>query len=45
MFFLCGCLLYVNPESWPVVSFSPHVRNMEVFGIYQNTLYPMVGSL
>ena len=26
MFFLCGCLLYANPESWPVVGFCPLVK-------------------
>ena len=44
LFFLCGYLVYVNPESWPVVGFCPHVKNTGVFGIYLNTLYPMVGS-
>ena len=44
-FFLCGYLLYVNSESWPVVGFSPHVRSTGVFGVFLNTLYPMVGSL
>ena len=45
MFFLCGCFLYTNLESWPVVGFCPHVRNTGVFGTYMNTLYPIVGSL
>ena len=45
MFFPRGCLLYVNSESWPVVDFSPHVRSTGVFGIFLNTLYPIIGSL
>ena len=43
-FFLCGCLVYINPKSWPVVGFCPHVKSMGVFGTYLNTLYPIVGS-
>ena len=42
--FLCGRLVYINPESWPVVGFCPHVKNTGVFGTYLNTLYPIVGS-
>ena len=45
MFFPRGCLLYVNSESWPVVGFSPHVKNSGVFGIYLNTLYSTFWSL
>ena len=45
MFFLCGCLLYVNPESWPVVGFCPHVDSTGVFGINLNTLYSTFWSL
>ena len=35
----------MNPESWPIVGFRPHVENMGVFGTYLNTLYPIFGSL
>ena len=44
-FFLCGRLIYVNPESSPVVGFYPHVESTGVFGTYLNTLYPIFGSL
>ena len=44
LFFMCGCLVCVNPESWPVVGLCPHERNTGVFGTYLNTLYPMAGS-
>ena len=44
-FFLCGHLVYINPESWPVVGFCPHVESTGVFGTYLNTLYPIFGSL
>ena len=40
----CAAILYINPESWPVVAFCPHVRSTGVFGTYVNTLYPIVGS-
>ena len=43
--FLCGHLVYINPESWPVVGFCPHVVSTGVFGIALNTLYPSFGSL
>ena len=43
-FFLCGRLVYMNPESWPVGGFCPHVKSTGVFGTYLNTLYPIVGS-
>ena len=46
MFFLRGYLLYVNPESWPIVGFCPHVKkNTGVFGVYLNALYPIVGFI
>ena len=41
----CTAVLYMNPESWPVVGFCPHVESTGVFGIYLNTLYPIFGSL
>ena len=44
-FFLCDRLVYINPESWPVVDFCPHVESTGVFGTYLNTLYPIFGSL
>ena len=44
-FFLCGRLVYINPESWPVVGFCPHIGNTRVFGIDLNTLYPILGSI
>ena len=44
-FFLCGRLIYMNPDSWPVVGFCPHVESTGVFGTYLNTLYPILGSL
>ena len=28
----CAAVLYINPESWPVVGFCPHVGSMGVFG-------------
>ena len=40
----CAAVLYINPESWPVVGFCPHVRSTGVFGINLSTLYPSVGS-
>ena len=44
-FFLCGPLVYMNSESWPVVGFCPHVESTGVFGKYLNTLYPIFWSL
>ena len=44
-FFLCGRLVYINHESWPVVGFCPHVESTGVFGTNLNTLYPPFGSL
>ena len=41
----CAAVLYINPESWPVVGFCPHVGSTGVFGINLNTLYPNFGSL
>ena len=41
----CVAILYINPESWPVVGFCPHVGSTGVFGINLNTLYPSFGSL
>ena len=41
----CAAVLYINPESWPVVSFCPHVVTTGVFGINLSTLYPSFGSL
>ena len=40
-----AAVLYINPESWPVVGFCPHVGSTGVFGINLNTLYPTFGSL
>ena len=40
----CAAVLYINPESWPVVGFGPHVRSTGVFGIDLITLYPSFGS-
>ena len=40
----CAAVLYVKPESWPVVGFCPHVRSTGVFGINLSTLYPSFGS-
>ena len=40
----CAAVLYVNPESWPVVGFCPHVGSTGVFGINLSTLYPSFGS-
>ena len=39
-----AAVLYINPESWPIVGFCPHVRNTGVFGINLITLYPSFGS-
>ena len=39
----CMAVLYINPESWPVVGFYPHVRSTGVFGINLITLYPNFG--
>ena len=39
-----AAILYINPESWPVVGFCPHVRSTGVFGINLSTLYPSFGS-
>ena len=39
------CNIYINFESWPVVSFCPHVESTGVFGTYLNTLYPISGSV
>ena len=44
-FLLRGHFIYINPESWPVVGFCPHVGSTGVFGINLSTLYPSVGSL
>ena len=41
----CAAVLYINPESWPVVGFCPHVVRTGVFGINLSTLYPNFGSL
>ena len=41
----CAAVLYVNPKSWPVVGFCPHVGSTGVFGINLNTIYPNFGSL
>ena len=41
----CAAVLYINPESWPVVGFRPHVVSTGVFGINPSTLYPSFGSL
>ena len=40
-----AAVLYINPKSWPVVGFCPHVGSMGVFGINLSTLYPSFGSL
>ena len=40
----CAAVLYINPESWPVVGFCPHVGSKGVFGINLITLYPSFGS-
>ena len=40
----CAAVLYINLESWPVVSFCPHIGSMGVFGINLITLYPSFGS-
>ena len=39
-----AAVLYINPESWPVVGFCPHVGSTGVFGINLITLYPSFGS-
>ena len=44
-FFSCAAVLYINPESWPVIGFCPHVESTRVFGTYLDTLYPIFGSL
>ena len=36
--------LFIKSESWPVVSFYPHVTSTGVFGVNLNTLYPNLGS-
>ena len=41
----CAAVLYINPESWPVAGFCPHVGSTGVFGINLSTLYPSFGSL
>ena len=41
----CTTVLYINPESWPVVGFCPNVGSTGVFGINLSTLYPSFGSL
>ena len=41
----CAAILYINPESWPVVGFCPHVGSTGMFGINLSTLYPSFGSL
>ena len=35
----------MQPESWPVVDFCPHVDSMGVFGININTIYSKFWSL
>ena len=35
----------MNPDSWPVIGFCPHIKSTGVFGTYLNTLYPIFGSL
>ena len=40
----CAIVLYINPESWPVVGFCPHVGSTGVFGVNLITLYPSFGS-
>ena len=40
-----AAVLYINPESWPIVGFCPHVVSTGVFGINLSTLYPSFGSL
>ena len=39
-----AAILYINPGSWPVVGFCPHVGSTGVSGINLNTLYPIFGS-
>ena len=41
----CVAVLYVNPESWSVVGFCPHVGSTGVFRINLSTLYHSFGSL
>ena len=41
----CAAVLYINPESWPVAGFCPHVRSTGVFRINLSTLHPSFGSL
>ena len=41
----CAAVLYINPESWPVIGFCPHVGSTGVFGINLSTLSPIFGSL
>ena len=41
----CAAVLYINPESWPVVGFCPHIGSTGVFRINLSTLYPSFGSL
>ena len=36
--------LFIKPERWPVVGFSPHATSAGVFGINLSTLFPIVGS-
>ena len=45
IFSSCAAVLYINPESWPVIGFCPHVGSTGVFGINLSTLYPRFGSL
>ena len=40
----CAAVLYINPQSWPVVGFCAHVGSIGVFGINLITLYPSFGS-
>ena len=41
----CAAVLYINPESWPVISFCPHVGSTGVFEINLITRYPSFVSL
>ena len=36
----CAAVLYINPESWPVVGFCPHIGSTGVFEMNLSTLYP-----
>ena len=41
----CAAVLYINPDSWPVFGFCPHIGSTRVFGINLSTLYPSFGFL